>query len=257
MCELYGYSGKNKRIINDELSEFFAHSDTNPDGWGLAVFSGPGQNIEKEPLPAAKSRRLKDLLESPIETAAALAHIRWATIGYDEYHNTHPFWDCDQSGRLWTMIHNGTIFEAEVLSPYSRSQQGTTDSERIFLYLMDLLNEGIKEKGRALTEEERFEILNRMVIKLAPENKLNLIIFDGEVIYVHSNFRESLHLRKEAGGITFSSRPLQEGNWEEVPFNRLVSYREGEECLRGDRHEGEYFPDEQRIRELFLAYSCL
>ena len=84
MCELYGYSGKNKRIINDELSEFFAHSDTNPDGWGLAVFSGPGQNIEKEPLPAAKSRRLKDLLESPIETAAALAHIRWATIGYDE-----------------------------------------------------------------------------------------------------------------------------------------------------------------------------
>ena len=103
------------------------------------------------------------------------------------------------------MIHNGTIFEAEVLSPYSRSQQGTTDSERIFLYLMDLLNEGIKEKGRALTEEERFEILNRMVIKLAPENKLNLIIFDGEVIYVHSNFRESLHLRKGVGGITFPS----------------------------------------------------
>ena len=40
-------------------------------------------------------------------------------------------------------------------------------------------------------------------------------------------------------------------------FNRLVSYRDGEERLLGDRHEGEYFPDEQRIRDLFMAYSCL
>lgn len=257
MCELYGYSGKKEKELNRDLKEFFGHSTEHPDGWGLALPQGPRPYMKKAPEPAFKSREIRDFLSGPRSARVCLAHIRKATIGYDEYCNTHPFLGTDISGRTWILIHNGTIFEGNLLGPYMYRQKGWTDSERILLCLIARINAGIRKKEGPLEEEERFGILNTLVRELSPANKLNLMIYDGALLYVHFNARGTLHIRKEEDAVTFSTEALAEGTWEEAPFCRMTAWKEGRLLYEGEGHEHEYIPDEKSIRALFMAYAGL
>ena len=62
MCELFGLCSAKKVNCNEILGTFFSHGETNPDGWGLAVFDGNSANIEREPISAAESVYLKHRL---------------------------------------------------------------------------------------------------------------------------------------------------------------------------------------------------
>lgn len=257
MCELFGLSGNNKTNIVRELKEFYSHAPENPDGWGLFYKEGSSFFFDKEDVRADHSGHLKSLLSEKIIAEDAIAHIRLATIGLDEMENTHPFKGYDLSANEWIFAHNGTIFESEALTKYTYEQEGDTDSERIFLYILDSLNEAIRKKQGALNADERFEILDRIVCKLSPKNKLNLLIFDGEILYVHTNYKGSLHQRKADGALFFSTQPLHIGDWEEVPFTRLLSYKKGRLIRQGTCHGSEYIPDQCSINALYLAYSGL
>ena len=78
-------------------------------------------------------------LKKSIEVKNAFAHIRYATIGNVEFKNCHPYSDEDNTGRRWTLIHNGTIFEYKPLNAYVKEQSGDTDSERILIHIINLL----------------------------------------------------------------------------------------------------------------------
>ena len=58
-------------------------------------------------------------------------------------------------------------------------------------------------------------------------------------------------------GEIFATVPLSDGVLDQIPFKTLVSYKNGEPFLSGKEHEGEYIPDEQAIRAVFLAYAGL
>ena len=133
MCELFGIISAESHEINDDLKEFFSHSNAHPHGWGLACLEENNFHIEKEPIQASKSNQLRKRLSNPIIVKTALAHIRNATIGNIDYSNCHPFTYKDQQGRTWTLIHNGTIFNGKLLNKYVDIQNGDTDSERILL----------------------------------------------------------------------------------------------------------------------------
>ena len=85
-----------------------------------------------------------------------MAHIRLATIGDVDYENCHPFVKRDCGGRVWTLIHNGTIFNCPLLDGYVHRQEGSTDSERIFLYLIDCIDNETKKKERNCHHERDF-----------------------------------------------------------------------------------------------------
>ena len=119
------------------------------------------------------------------------------------------------------------------------------------------INEKIEEKGRNLEAKERFLIVDEIVTKLSPKNKLNIILYDGEQTYLHTNYRDSLYVNNTPDGAIFATVPLSEGKWDHLPFKTLVSYKDGEPFLSGREHEGEYIPDEQAIRAIFLAYAGL
>ena len=257
MCELFGLSGRKKVNINTELEEFFSHAPENPNGWGIALFDDNGSYMDKEDKRADRSRHLSYLLSGAVRAKDAIAHIRLATIGYDELANTHPFTGRDESGREWTLAHNGTIFESDLLNKYLYIQKGETDSERIFMYLLDQMDKAFREKGHPLDEDERFEVLEGLTADISPGNKLNLLVYDGDVLYVHCNYRGSLYMRQEAGIYYFSTRPLHEGLWEPLPFTRLLSFKDGRLLRTGWSHENEYIPDEEKINAIFLAYSGL
>ncbi len=274
MCQIFGYSGYEYIRLNDVLKEFFSHSDLHPNGWGLALLNGEQANIEREALSANQSVYLAGRLTDNISAPAVLAHIRYATIGNVELKNCHPFTGFDSDGRRWTLIHNGTIFDYPPMDEYVRRQKGDTDSERILLYIIDRLNEERSRKDEPLSDVERFSVIEKYIRAMAAGNKLNLLIYDGEILYAHSNLAGSLHYYKGSVGVIFSTEPLINSSvfygdghpgekrfvkedWNEVPINTLLAYRGAELIYTGTPHSNEYHEDAEAVKQLYLAFSNL
>ena len=258
MCELLGISSRRKRRQNDMLREFYSHAEAHPHGWGLARFpDGGAPSSEKEPVSAAHSALLERLLADPVEERSLVAHIRLATIGHVEYENCHPFAAADNRGRIWTLAHNGTIFNGPELNDYIGIQYGDTDSERVLLHLIDRIDREQIRLGRSLGEEERFGTLAAVIAELSKGNKLNLLIYDGEVLYAHCNFRGTLHVRREADAVTFSTRPLSGEGWEEAPFTSLVAAKDGEIIRTSPPHGNEYIYNPNDYRMVYMDFARL
>lgn len=255
MCELFGISSLKKIKCNDLLREFFSHGNDQPHGWGMACFYGNAVSLEKESLPSVESKYLKDRLTEDIIQDKLIAHIRKASKGAIEYQNSHPFILRDSTDRAWTLAHNGTIFESDELEPYTHRQKGQTDSERILYYLVDRINAKQKDTGRELTEEERFSVVDEVIRTVTPENKVNLLIYDGDLFYVHVNQKDSLYRCQKEKTLFISSKPLKQESWETVPLNTLFAYRNGELVHIGEKHGNEYVEDEQKTRYLYLDYA--
>ena len=257
MCELFGITANRRVKINELLKKFFEHSVEHKNGWGLAFLDDNSVSIEKEPVRAVDSLYLRNRLTGRIETSRCMAHIRKATVGDVSFSNTHPFVKRDESGRTWVMVHNGTIFDAPVLRAYQYEQEGTTDSERILLYIVDQMNKHYVQELNSFDVNERIGLIDRIVRKLAPENKLNLMLYDGDYFYVHVNDPGTLYKSERAGSVIFSTHPLQNEGWEEVPLNCLQVYLNGERVYMGAQHEYTYVHDEEKMKLQFLSYSGL
>ena len=243
--------------VNDILREFYSHSDKHPNGWGLAAFCDGDVSIEKGPIQASKSVYLKERLNHKICVSTLLAHIRFATIGNIEYVNSHPFMKRDSCGRRWGLIHNGTIFDYPPLSPYQYEQAGETDSERILLYLVDMVSRRQTSARRPLEAEERFELLDSLISDMSRGNKLNLIIYDDELMYVHTNYADSLYVCENGEKAVFCTEPLKKGHWEPVTFTALTAYRDGKCVMKGQPHGNEYIDNDDDLKYLFLNFANL
>lgn len=240
MCEMFGVSAREPAAVNDLLREFFSHSERHGNGWGMAVFRGGLVSVEKEPVQAIHSDYLRERLRNRIEERSMIAHIRLATVGSTEYDNCHPFVGWDNSGRCWTLAHNGTIFHYPAHEPYRAVQKGQTDSERILHYLMDCIDRRQQALGRALTAPERCALLDEQVADMARGNKLNLLIWDGELLYAHTNYASSLYSRRQGDAVFLATTPLGGEDWAELPFTALCAYRDGERVYEGAPHGHEY-----------------
>lgn len=257
MCELFGVSSKEKISLNALLREFFSHGTDHPHGWGMAFFYPNAVSLEKQPEHSCKSVYLKQRLRAKIKADNMIAHIRLATRGNMDYENTHPFVMRDCENRTWTLAHNGTIFECDALVPLVHEQQGGTDSERILVHIINQMNEKQKEKKRDLTQEERFWLMDEIICDISPENKLNLIFYDGEMMYVHTNYKRSLFWCRKGGAVVFSTKPLDRDIWEELPMNTLQAYRDGRLVYMGTNHGNEFVDSEEKMQMLFLDFSSL
>ena len=323
MCELFAAQALRKVRLNELLQEFFSHGKDHPHGWGMAFLTPHGAATEKEPAAAHKSSYLRHRLTSSVCTNALIAHIRLATKGSLEYRNTHPFTRPDATGRAWTLAHNGTIFDCDVLNRYALLQEGSTDSERILMYIVDKINEATAQKalrlvtsppqaglqqmaaqdgeGEAhlegttgeeatqrtaeaipmgggqlepqvhngtlsaaglpqtleLTAEERFCVVESVIREITPENKVNLLLFDGELLYAHTNYRASLHISVQDGSAFISTQPLSTLHWQELALNTLVALKDGQVVRTARAHTNEFFDSEEKMRLLFIDYSSL
>ena len=257
MCEIFGVSSQNDFVANSCLETFYSHSEYHPHGWGLACVSRDSALVEKESIKANRSNYLRERLSQPVSAKIILAHIRYATIGNVEYKNCHPFTGKDCTGRRWTLIHNGTIFDYEPLNRFVKEQKGDTDSERIFLYLMERLNEAQRQKGARLPFEERFALLDGIIGEMAKGNKLNLLFTDGKYLYVHTNCRDTLHYLSRKGIVVIATRPLSGEDWQPVPFTRLLAFCKGRLIRTGTDHQHEYIESEDAMKLLYQIFANL
>lgn len=260
MCELFGISSIRKIKANGYLRTFFSHSEKHCCGWGMASFCGQNISLEKEPLCASQSQYLKFRMASPILADNMIAHIRLASIGCMKYENSHPFILNDNAARMWTLAHNGTIFAFPHLQDFCDMQCGETDSERILLYLVDEVNRRQTELERPLTKEERQELMDRLIADLSVHNKLNLLIWDGEQMYVHTNYADTLHMLQVSDGtVVFSTLPLDDGPWQKVPFLQLQVYDNGRLIFQGRHRSTEYIDPEKdfEYKSYYYDYAGL
>ena len=257
MCELFGLSSRKRIKVNDYLREFFSHSEKHNHGWGLALFYGDAVSLEKEAIAAYQSQYLKGRIAHDIVIDNMIAHIRLASVGRMFYENTHPFVKHDSSGRSWTLAHNGTIFDSPQLDEFRDRQEGQTDSERILYFLIDEINKRQLTVGHSLTPNERFALLEDFIADLSVSNKLNLLIWDGEYMYVHTNYANTLYMRQVDGGRLFATVPLDSESWEPVPFLTLQVYCEGQLVYQGTRLSQQYFDPEKDYEYKNLDYANL
>ena len=250
MCELFGLSSKSPIDVRGYLTEFYSHSVRHPHGWGLMRHAGDKAEIIKESMCASKSAILHNIIDETEPQKNLLAHIRLATIGSVKHDNCHPFTGTDSSGRRWTLIHNGTIYSGTQLSKYFSSQTGDTDSERIFLYLLDEMNSAIAKNGAPLTEEERCEVVDSIAVALSPRNKLNLLIYDGEVLYAHKNMKDTLFFKAAPDTVIISTQPLDDDGWLDFPMTRMRAFKDGERIFEGTDHGNEFIPTLEYITAL-------
>lgn len=231
MCELFGASLKENEDISDYLSEFFSHGVQHPHGWGIYREHHRDIEIVKEAVSSIKSALAKEIVRTTEPQKHFMVHIRLATAGAVKTENCHPFSGTDASGKCWTLVHNGTIYAVNKTFPYRSAQHGNTDSKRVFLYLLDKLN-----KVGPGNENERFAVVDKVVQELSEDNKLNLIISDGEILYVHKNMEETLFYLKTDNGYYFCTKPLENGIWRSFPTAQLIAFQNGEKLFSGTNH---------------------
>jgi glutamine amidotransferase len=260
--------------IDKEARVFFEASHVHRHGWGWAEFSHGRIRTRRETHPAHDSAYLKELLASPLETRGALFHVRYATVGAVELANTHPVFAMDVYGRQWAAIHNGTIFSGEKTDRFFHAQNGDSDTERLLLYIVERINEAALNSRLPLDEKQRFRVIDKALRAVAPGNKLNVIISDSEIFYVHGNSRHGarllgdygrddyiyeLDLTEEQGSPArvFSTVPLDSRDWHPVPLNTVRAYKDGELLFAGERHDHEYTETEDDMKRLYQGFAEL
>lgn len=236
MCMLYGFSGSRKYELNKSLEEFFSHSKRHPHGWGLGIYYEKNESpvIMKQSTSASKSSIVKNLVKGSIPGKVAVGHIRYATMGEKSFVNTHPFVQ-EIMGKEWTFAHNGSIKVDEIANSLYITPQGETDSEMIFCYIIQNIVE----------DEDTIESIEKSIEKLSKYGKLNLIFTDGEYMYIHTNYENSLFVYEDKELACFSTKPLTNTatyeKWASVPLNRLLVYKNGKIIYEGKIHNNQYY----------------
>jgi len=269
MCQLFAVSAAKPLKINPELERFLMNSRVHKHGWGYANFDGHNVYIKREAIPAYESGYAASLLAAPLSVQNAFFHIRYATVGSVDILNAHPLAAMDLMGRTWTVIHNGTIFDCPKLDGYYHSQSGDSDTERILLHLIWRINEKAMHSRVPLSDEQRFAIVNEVLTEIADGNKLNIILNDGDVFYVHGNStsgskalgeiarHDYIYSLKNEGATLLCTVPLDDKDWQPIPLNTVLAYRNGELVRSGQPHDFEYVESDEDMKYLYRGFAEL
>lgn len=181
MCELMGMCFARPVAARFSISAFAQRDADNPDGWGLAWYSGRSISIVKEPLPWRKSGYAEFLAHyDSLVSHLYIGHVRHATIGGAPKHaDTHPF-TRELDSRSYAFAHNGTIKKSRDRFLLERYHPiGDTDSERIFCALLDAL----ADRHRPMSEVEDWRWLAAQLHEMNRMGKMNCLLADGERLF--------------------------------------------------------------------------
>ena len=166
MCRLFGlHAGTNVCTATfwlldapDSLSD---QSRKNPDGTGLGVFDQHGRpQLRKEPIAAWQDADFATAAHRMTGTTF-VAHVRYATTGSLDVHNTHPFL---QDGRIFA--HNGVVEGLDAIDERLRAVGtddlvlGQTDSERVFALITGSIRAHDGDESAGLVDAMRWLAAN-------------------------------------------------------------------------------------------------
>jgi len=185
MCELLGMSANVPTDICFSFTGLMQRGGrTGPhrDGWGIVFYEGKGIREFRDPAPSVESEVANLVKSYPIKSCNVISHIRQANVGEICLVNTHPFvrelW-----GNYWTYAHNGQLKDCETLPLGKDLPVGTTDSERVFCWLLAELRSHYSQppeevQAIALFLRERCDRLRELGV-------FNMLLCDSRYLYAY------------------------------------------------------------------------
>ncbi|MEL7230060.1 MAG: class II glutamine amidotransferase, partial [Pseudomonadota bacterium] len=245
MCRLVAYQGEalaletlivtpSHSLVEQSQHASEAKFAVQGDGFGIAWYDGAGQGpgVYRDVLPAWSDGNLPSLCRM-IRSPLFMAHVRASTTGETTRQNCHPF----SHGR-WSFIHNGQIpdivrirrpLEALLCDELYEAKRGNTDSELMFLLLLQY---GLEtDVPQAI----------RKVLGLVRQHscwgrgwdacRFACVLSDGErlMAFRASSDGRAPTLYRRVGEVVLASEPLdgQENGWLALPENRLLVAQDG------------------------------
>ena len=241
MCELFAMSSSDPTAVTFSLNEFSKHGGlTGPhkDGWGIAFYEGKDVRIIKDESSASRSPCMDFVKSHNFKSKTIISHIRRATQGKISYSNTQPF-QRELAGRMHTFAHNGDlkgINTSPIVKPKMNHPVGETDSEYVFCYLVDLLNEIWRSDYRP-NIKQRFNLISHFANVISEYGPANFIYSDGELLFTHGHIR------------------TQKGKKGYHPPGLFVLYRSFKRDQETKNIEGVQFVDRDQQQDVALVAS--
>jgi glutamine amidotransferase len=227
------------------------------DGWGIACYRDLDRlkclpELVRHKTAAVGNDKFSHQAESTY-AKTVLAHVRVATVGYVGTMNSHPF-----SYDNWAFAHMGTIPKFDQLRTeledetgrFQNSRCGATDSEQLFLWLLnqlkchgiDLLNPKLDEVSKVLSQSVG-RLASRVDRISSTPAELTFLLTNGRMMFA-SRFNNPLfrlerqgaqnceiceapHVRQidsaDYRAVLFASEPMTDESWVEVPNQTLCS----------------------------------
>ena len=185
----------------------------------------------------------------------AIAHIRYATCGEICERNSHPFIRKDILGNTWTLAHNGTATEGDLVEKYKKYAYGETDSETILIFLIKRINKAIiLNNSKELSIKQKGDVIQKAIKDITFKNRINLLFTDGENLFVHCNLKDSLYSYHKEEHIVFATTPLNKfiNDWHPIKINTLFIYNGDKLIYEGKAHENEYIKPELRAKTSYV-----
>ena len=193
MCQLLGVSAASPIRIRLSWQRFALRGSElagNPDGWGIVYGEHKNIQVLREDSPAADSDLVKFLGAQGLLGSTIISHVRRATMGDRTLVNTQPF-SRAVGGRIHAFAHNGHIPGLESLTNPYLQPVGTTDSERMFNKLLDLLVKASQEERvdaeGLLPLERRTAIISEFAEDMRSRGAANFLYFDGSTLFAHGH----------------------------------------------------------------------
>lgn len=185
MCQLLGMNSNVPTDICFSFEGFCARggkTDEHRDGWGIAFFEDLGCRIFLDDNPSINSPIAQLVKQYPIKSKNVIAHIRKATQGEIGLENCHPF-QRELWGNYWVFAHNGNLdnFEPKLRGIYQTV--GTTDSEKAFCLLLEILRQSFPNGKPTLAE--LYPILKTITQNLSGYGIFNYLLSNGEYLFAH------------------------------------------------------------------------
>ena len=245
MCRLTAYLGPEiplERIVVSpghsllQQSQHAAESklSVNGDGFGIAWYGdgmeGNKPGLYRDVLPAWADDNLVNLCRM-VKSRLFLAHVRASTTGETSRTNCHPF-----THGNWSFMHNGKIADFErirrnlescLCDELYQARRGTTDSELLFLLLLE---NGLDQSPHLAVTKTIDQIVQIQDSNSSP-NRITCAFSDGETIYGFRHSTDgkspSLYLSDflKSGGRALASEPLDQSNsnWNKILDDTFIT----------------------------------
>lgn len=228
MCEVYGFCGSTPTKLNAYTDEFWLHSRIHKDGFGYYL-------ADKDQLyvnPNSAMNYINGLSKFKFVSKLALCHIRFKTHGPASVENCHPFIKTDIRGTKWSLIHNGYIEDSPAVEALGTLQKGETDSERILLCIIEIVNSFYEHSDISDTNEFLFSLyhsIENLLNELSFLGKTNLVFTDSSTnnMYVYMNHPHTLFFLNTDTGVHVSTTPLSHEPWVPVEPHKLHIFNAG------------------------------
>ena len=203
--------------MGSAFQEFVELSKVHDDSWGLALSNGSTATVTKKAETAALSSSFRETVQSA-NSYGGLLHFRWSSPGLPVTDaNAHPFTYQDIA-----FIHNGALspydaVKSLVAPKFADLQQGETDSEQFFLYLLTEIErlgfiDGVKTCMRNIKTNFKYSSINSMIINseylivTSEHNPNNKPDWADEIYY-------ELRYRLDDKGIAVASSGWNQEGW--------------------------------------------